>query len=264
MNGMERRTRQLIIAGLTLIIGAAIGRASAADESGQRERTFARAIDMLEHAKTPDDYHRAAAEFESMLSGGYRNGGVFYDIGNAYMGAQDYGKAIGAYRKAKYFLPRDPFLDVNLREALRLAPGHLAEAPPPWWTHVLFWTSWLSYPEKMNAALAAWAVGAGLAAIALLARFRRGYWLSAAAICAAVALSLDAGLSYSDVFNSRHAVVVEESIARKGNSPEYAPAFDKPLKDGAEFTIVDRRGEWVLGHFEGVGDGWVKQNAIVE
>lgn len=199
-----------------------------------------------------------------MLTGGYRNGGVYYDIGNAYMGAHDYGKAIGAYRKAKCFRPRDPFLDVNLREALRLAPGHLAEAPPPWWTNVLFWSTSLSYPEKMNAALGAWAIGAALAAIGLHARFRKAYWLSVAAVVAAIVLTIDAGAAYSDVFNSKHAVVIEESVARKGNSAEYEPAFDKPLKEGAEFTIVDRRGEWVLGHFEGVGDGWLKQSAIVE
>jgi hypothetical protein len=180
------------------------------------------------------------------------------------MGAHDYGKAICAYRKAKFFLPRDPFLDVNLREALRLAPGHLAEAPPPWWTNVLFWTTWLSYPEKVNAAFAAWALGAALAAIGLFARFRKAYWLSIAAVVSAVVLTVDAGLANNDVFNSKRAVVIEESLARKGNSPEYEPAFDKPLKDGAEFTIIDRRGEWVLGHFEGVGDGWLKQSVIAE
>src|SRR5215469_16953297 len=111
------------------------------------------------------------------------------------MGAHDYGKAIAAYRKANVFMPRDPFLDVNLREALRLAPGHLADPPPPWWTNVLFWTTWLSYPEKMQAALAAWGAGALLVAVGLFLRWRKAYWLSAAAVIVALVLTFDAGLA---------------------------------------------------------------------
>ena len=239
-------------------------RQSGAQETVDRERTFARALELLDHAKTQDEFRHAASEFESMLAGGYMNGGVLYNLGNAYFGAHDYGKAIAAYRKAKLYRPRDLLLDAILREATTLAPGRLAEPAPPWWTHALFWSSWLSYPEKIYAACGVWVLGAFLVLAGVRFRSKRAYWFSGAAVIAAVLLSVDAGIAYDDVFHPRHAVVIGETVARKGNSMDYQPAFDQSLKEGAEFTIIERRGDWVLGRFEGAGDGWVAQSAIVE
>ena len=59
-------------------------------------------------------------------------------------------------------------------------------------------------------------------------------------------------------------VVVKETTARKGTDEKYEPAFDKPLKEGAEFTIVDESAGWVLGRFQGIGDGWLRKDAVVE
>lgn len=253
------RALQLLALSFALAGGSAF-----AQEPAERERTFARSLDLLEHAKTPDDFRHAAAEFEAMQTDGYLNGGVLYNIGNAYMGAHEYGKAIAAYRKAKLFRPRDPFLDAILREATALAPGHLPDPPAPWWSNVLFWSNWLSYGEKLRVAFAAWALGALFVFAAVYFRWKRGYWISGAAVAAALLLSLDAGITYQDVFHLKHAVVIAQTVARKGNSLDYQPSFDQPLKEGAEFTIIDRRGEWVLGHFEGAGEGWVERSAIVE
>ncbi len=233
-----------------------------AAETGERERTFAHALELLDSAKTPEAYRAAAQEFEKLSFDGYRNGGVFKNIGNAYMGAHDYGRAIAAYRKAKPFLPRDPYLDAVLKEAISLSPGHLPEPSAPWWHSVFFWTTWLSYPEKMQFAFAAWSAGALLMAGGVMLRKRVLFRVSGALVLAAIVISIDAGLAYQAVFHSNHAVVVTETVARKGNSPEYQPAFDQALKDGAEFSIIDRRGDWVLGHFDGIGDGWLMQSAV--
>jgi tetratricopeptide (TPR) repeat protein len=254
--------KRMAIAALLLLLSlAAPGRAV---ESGARERTFVRALESFDSAKTPDDYRQAASLFESLLSDGYQNGAVYYNLGNACVRAGDYGKAIAAYRKAKPFRPRDPYLDANLRQALLLAPGRLPEAPQAWWKPVLFWSGWLSYPDKFAALLAAFLIGAFAAAAALLIRRKKLYWISAAAVLAGAVLSLDAALAYSEVNNSRRGVVVHETLARKGIGRQWDPAFDQPLKEGAEFSILERNGEWVLGHFEGIGDGWLPHHAIAE
>ena len=79
----------------------------------------------------------------------------------------------------------------------------------------------------------------------------------------AAVLSLDAGLAYADVAWSRHGVVTSETIARKGIGKDYEPAFDQPLKDGAEFTVLSENGDWIFGHFEGIGDGWLRREHTV-
>src|SRR5262249_8174739 len=151
-----------------------------------------------------------------MLTDGYRNGAVYYNLGNAYFRAGEYGRAIAAYRKAKPYRPRDPYLEANLRQALSVAPGRLKESPPPWWRHVLFCSGWLSFPAKVYAAFAGFVLGALAACAALLLGQPRAYWASAALVVLAAILSVDAGLAYADIAWSRHGVVTHETIARKG------------------------------------------------
>jgi tetratricopeptide (TPR) repeat protein len=230
-----------------------------AEEPGSRERTFIRALEVFDAAKTPDDYRQSAALLESLLTDGFKSGAVYYNLGNAYFRAGEYGRAIAAYRKAKPYRPRDPYLDANLRQALSIAPGRLPEPPQPWWRHVLFWSGWLSFPEKVNASFAGFILAALVACAAVLIRWPRAYWLSAILVLIAAVLALDAALAYSQVVSSRHAVVTRETIARKGIGKDYEPAFDQPLKDGAEFTVLSENGDWIFGHFEGIGDGWLRR-----
>jgi len=248
---------------LTLILILA-GKASAAEaQAGARERTFLRALEIFDAAKTPADYHESAALLESLLSDGFRNGAVYYNLGNAYFKAGEYGRAIAAYRTAKVYRPRDPYLDANLRQALAVAPGRLPAPPVPWWRHVLFWSGWLSFPEKVYAAFASYLLAALLACAALFFRRPRAYWAIAALVVVGAILSIDAGLAYADLASSRHGVVTSETIARKGIGKDYEPAFDQPLKDGAEFTVLSENGDWIFGHFEGIGDGWLRREHTV-
>jgi tetratricopeptide (TPR) repeat protein len=233
-----------IVPALFALIHLLPGGAFAADP-GTRQRTFVRALEVFDAAKSPAEYRESAALLESLLADGYRNGAVYYNLGNAYFRAGEYGRSIAAYRKAKPYRPRDPYLEANLRHALSVAPGRLSEPPSPWWRHVLFWSGWLSFPEKAYASFA----GFLLAALALV-------------IVAAI-LSLDAGLADADIASSRHGVVTRETIARKGIGKDYEPAFDQPLKDGAEFTVLSQNGDWIFGHFEGIGDGWLRRDDTV-
>ena len=232
-------------------------------EPGTRERTFVRALEIFDAAKTPGEYHESAALLESLLADGYRNGAVYYNLGNAYFRAGEYGRSIAAYRKAKPYRPRDPYLEANLRQALSVAPGRLPEPPAPWWGHVLFWSGWLSFPEKVYAAFAGFLLAALAACAAVLFHRPRAFWVGAALVILAAVLSLDAGLAYADVAGSRHGVVTHETVARKGIGKDYEPAFDQPLKDGAEFTILSENGDWIFGHFEGIGDGWLRREHVV-
>ncbi len=238
--------------------------ASAAVEPGSRQRTFVRALEVFDAAKAPGDYRESAALLESLLVDGFRNGAVYYNLGNAYFRAGEYGRSIAAYRKAKLYRPRDPYLDANLRQALSVAPGHLPEPPPPWWKHVLFWSGWLSFPEKAHASFGGFLLAAIAACAGLLLRRPRVYWVSAATLVVAAVLSVDAGLAYGDVARSRRGVVTRETIARKGIGKDYEPAFDQPLKDGAEFTVISESEDWIFGHFEGIGDGWLRREHTVQ
>ena len=251
-----------VVATVIVLVSMLEGHALAA-VPGERQRTFIRALEIFDAAKTPQEYRESAALLELLLADGFRNGAVYYNLGNAYFRAGEYGRAIAAYRKAKPFRPRDPYLEANLRQALSVAPGHLPEPPPPWWTHVLFWSGWLSFPEKAYAACGGYLLAAVVACAAMFLRRGRLYWVSAGLVIGAIVLTTDAGLAYADIAWSRHGVVTTETIARKGIGKDYEPAFDQPLKDGAEFTILSETGDWAFGHFEGIGDGWLRREHTV-
>jgi tetratricopeptide (TPR) repeat protein len=234
-----------------------------AAEPGSRQRTFIRALEVFDAAKTPADYHESATLLESLLADGFRNGTVYFNLGNAYFRAGEFGRSIAAYRKAKTYRPRDPYLEANLRQALSVAPGRLSELPLPWWRHVLFWSGSLSFPEKAYSSFAGFALAAVAACGALLLRRPRVYWIGLAVAVIAVVMTIDAGLAYVDIAWARHGVVTHETTARKGIGKDYEPAFDQPLKDGAEFTVLSENGDWIFGHFEGIGDGWLRREHIV-
>lgn len=231
--------------------------------SGTRQRTFLRALEAFDAAKSQADYREAASLLESLLADGYRNAAVYYNLGNAYFRAGEYGRAIAAYRQAKSYRPRDPYLDANLRQALAVAPGRFPEPPTTWWRHVLFWSGWLSFPEKAYAAFTCFMAAAAAASAGLLLRRPFAYGISAGLVVIAMILSVDAGLAYSDMTSSRHGIVTHETIARKGIGKDYEPAFNQPLKDGAEFTMLSETEDWIFGHFEGIGDGWLRREDTV-
>jgi len=235
--------------------------ASAADP-GTHERAFLRALELFDLASTPDDYRASARELESILADGVQSGAVYYNLGNAYYRAGEYGRAILNYRKAKPFRPRDPYLESNLRQALASAPGRLPEQPAPWWTHVLFWDDWISFRRKVQITGLSMILAATLFATAAILRKPRIHPGVAALCCVSLALGVDAFLSNPAAAN--RAVITGETIARKGTGKDYEPAFDQPLRDGAEFTILSETADWTFGHFEGIGDGWVRNEFVAK
>ncbi len=50
-------------------------------------------------------------------------------------------------------------------------------------------------------------------------------------------------------FVAKYGVLNSETIVRKGMGDDFAPAFDRPLLDGAEFEVIQRTSLWTLGRF---------------
>ena len=107
-----------------------LGRHGLRRRAGCARTNVCPALEVFDAAKTPADYRESADLLESLLADGFRNGAVYYNLGNAYFRAGEYGRAIAAYRKAKPYRPRDPYLEANLRQALSVAPGRLARVAP--------------------------------------------------------------------------------------------------------------------------------------
>ncbi len=227
-----------------------------------RQRAFLQSIELFDKAKSPAEFRESAVVFESIVADGFCNGAVYYNLGNAYYRAGDFGRAILNYRKAKPYRPNDPLLKANLQQALASAPGKIAEPPKPWWLYVIFWNDSLAYPIRVKIALVCLALVPLIALILVFFYRRKLIWLAGATMILALLFAIDAELNSPERVNAKRAVITGETVARKGIGKDYEAAFDSPLKDGAEFIVLEETNGWTFGHFNGIGDGWVRNEFV--
>lgn len=232
------------------------------DISATRQQSFVRALEMFDKATSQAEYRSCAREFESILSDGFRNGAVYYNLGNTYFRAGEFGRAILNYRKALPYRPRDPYLKANLQQAIAAAPGKLSTPPKPWWSHILFWSSWFALPTKVYFGVATLCLSAAALCAGVVMSRPSLHWFTAVLFGLTLINAADIASAYQETTGGDRAVIVAETVARKGTGSSYEPAFDQPLRDGAEFRVLDQTDDWTLGRFEGIGDGWVRNECI--
>jgi tetratricopeptide (TPR) repeat protein len=228
------------------------------------QRLFISGCERLNRARTKDDFRAAAQELALIAGDGCECGYVFWNLGDAWQGAGEYGKALAAYRQARRLLPREPHLAANLDAALQAAPGRLPDVPPAWWRKVFFWQDWLAYHEKYYLAAFIWTLTFVFGVFRLLYRRSRSWQIAAwAGVFAGVVFSLSAGLAWLETKRTVHGAIIRECTARKGADEGRPAAFDRPLADGAEFILLERRGRWLLCRFGETDEGWVPEDCVI-
>jgi len=222
-------------------------------------QSFEEANRLCREAETSEDFQSAAARLQGLLDRGFVSGAVLYNQGNAWMRAGEPGRAIASYRHAMEFRPRDELLAANLALALRQV-----KAPPATRTlfeHIFFWQGWLSLQETVWATLA---LATATFLSGLFAFWRRGFRVAAWAGLGLTALALvsTAFEARETRFTEHGVVVAEQVVARKGDSNGFAPAFNEPLTEGAEFEVLERRGDWLHVSLAKNLDGWVRAEDV--
>jgi len=230
----------------------------------QTAAELTKAQEAFDRADSPDEFLKVAAMYQAARDRGLVSGAVLYNQGNALMKAGQTGRAIAAYREATRYRPSDPYLRANLDYALGARAETAARRPVV--EYLLFWQNWIGYPAKLRLA------GAALLATFLLATTGLFVWRRTLNRMALVGLVVSAILGFSAAYDwhrfdyQQHGVVVvDEAIARMGYAQSYEPAFTEPLTEGAEFTVLDRRGDWLFVRLSGEGsqEGWIEARTAV-
>jgi hypothetical protein len=249
---------------LVIVLSSASTGLEQTSESNKNFQTdFSDTITLMEQSQTREDFVSVARQFEDLARSGLESGSLHFHCGNAWFQAGSYGNAIRQYRLAKFYLPRDTYLQANLEQALNAAPGRLESSRGGGiGENILFWSHWLSYPWKIQIGSISLFAGACLFLVnsvrgskKLLAASLIGFLISLGLLGEAIARS-------PSRFAISYGVLNSEATVRKGMGEEYAPAFDRPLLDGAEFEVLQRTSGWTLGRFPGIGDGWVKNEHV--
>ncbi len=211
-------------------------------------------------------YEKAAALMRRIVEDHHIvNGKLLYNIGNAYLLSGKTGMAILFYKCASYLMPRNPQLQHNLETARRrcrekAAPPSLNRAA----RLLLFWH--YDFPARLKLPVGIFLLNTGILLSLLLMWRSIPYAETARWIMLSAAMVL-IGSSLLELHERRHTVegviVAREVIARKGDSLSYSPAFEQPLCEGVEFTLLEERRGWL--HIQ-LADGktcWVPRSSAV-
>ena len=254
------------VATASLVMFAVVVGGCGAAPDLETTRTFQDAEEAFVNASTPDDFARAARQYEQIGRDGFVSSTLLYNQGNAWMKSGETGRAIASYRQAQRFRPRDPYLEANLRNALA-ASGSSSDVLPETGLpgFVFFWQNWVSCPEKFVVTTVLLAATLILSMLGQLLRSR--VWLGRCSFATGVLVAILAASTAWDwqrFEGTMHGVVVVESaIARKGNAESYDTAFKDPLGRGTEFVVEEERNDWLRVRVGEAGTGWLSERDIV-
>jgi len=277
---VSRSTRWPPPAAFCLSLGLAVGLALGTPApGGQLDRTElthlfsqgkdffhqANAVASTDPATARELYRKAALRFERIArDGGVRNGKLFYNIGNIHFRLGDLGRAILSYRRAEQLIPNDPKLRQSLDTARARTPDKIEPRQRTRVLHTLFfWHYDLTARVRLIAFVVLFWVLWVLAAVRLFRPGGAPRW--AIGLAAVLALALLASLAVEWATAARHepgVVLADEVVARKGDADTYQPSFKEPLHAGAEFELLENRGQWL--HVE-LADGrrcWLPAAAV--
>ena len=95
-----------------------------------------------------DRYQEAIDGYLELISHGYANGHVYYNLGNAYFRSGQLGRAILNFKRAHLLIPRDADLNFNLRYALDQIQDAIS-ADQNFLKQAFFWLDEITFRELM-------------------------------------------------------------------------------------------------------------------
>ncbi|WPJ95669.1 BatD family protein [Coraliomargarita algicola] len=227
---------------------------SKANEWSEAQQSFAQA----QAAPVGSDasiaaYTVAALKFENLATTHRHGAEAWVNAGNAWYQAGELGRAIVAYRSAQAQRPFDSQLAASLASArasaLNTVPdsrSYLQKIPTTWLKisclilNTLFWGSllvMLRYPRRSTY------ISSSLLAMCLL--------ISASYLSHRILQSPPSGT-----------IIVDSIYAKKGPGYAYANAFNEPLHDGLECTLIETRADWHHIQLNDQRSCWVPPNTL--
>lgn len=243
-----RISHLLSILFFTLFSTYAMAAAAAQGDQGllldQAGRYFQQASQMADQAQSAELYRKALVRFEKLVQDGVENGKLYYNLGNTYFQLHDLGRAVLNYRRAQLYLPDDDNLRQNLLAARAKQPDRIEPSQEVMIAKtLLFW----HYDLPVRARLILLTVANLLfwGGLSLRLYRRQGLWWPLA-LALTLVVMMGGSLLYERFGRQPSGVLVAAATtARKGDGQAYAPSFGTPLHAGLEFSLVEKRGEWL-------------------
>ena len=209
--------------------------------------------------KADEAYRAAVGYYNSLIESGIVNSGIYYNLANSYARLKQTGMAVLNYRRALLFAPNDSRVSSNLEYVRSIQKNGFNTRAENEILHILFfWHYRLPIAWKIIGLVVINIIFWG----SLIFRFFGFKLTKLSVISLAIVLIISASVIV-DMRESKtlHGVVTAEStIGRLGDSRSYEAAFDEPLYEGVEFTIVQRRVGWLLAELPDESMVWLEED----
>lgn len=202
-------------------------------------------------------FTEAVGAYEKLIQSGSGSAALYFNLGDACFKAGQVGRALVAYRQAAQLSPRDQDLRANLQFARNQVSGPTLR--------ISRWQNWLGTLSLNEwtwlTVTAFWLLFLLLAAMQWRPQWRRalrGYVMTAGLLLVIFGSGLGVALAEHQ---DKLAVVITRDVAVRNGPFEESPSTFT-AQDGAEFQILDQKGDWYQ-----VGDGagrigWLKRESV--
>jgi tetratricopeptide (TPR) repeat protein len=212
------------------------------------------------------NYNDAALAFEEIVSSGYKNATVYFNLGNCYFKQQEFAKAILNYERAKKYDPLDEDISYNLKLAYSNTVDKIEPIPllfyERWWQ--LFLNLFSPSVWSVIAIVFLW-IAAALAVIYLMAntisRKKISFLTSSMFLLFAIFVFVIASCSNNNIHNDHGAIVIESSAYIK-SSPEASSTNLFMLHSGTRIEVLEAIEGWKKIKIANGNSGWIKEDAI--
>ena len=204
-------------------------------------------------------YPMAAKTYEDLVNKGYKDGYLYYNLGNTYYRLGQMGPAILNYLRAKSLIPRDKDLEANLKSAYLETMDHLEGKQSN--NIFLFWLDDFNQVETIQALV----LSSLIFWITMIFQlfFKTGFWSIArsAMLCLLLLTAISAGAKHYWSANNLACVVLAKTIEVKS-----LPGSDSvtlyQLHEGAVLSVLETKDDWYKVELPDDKRGWVKKESV--
>jgi len=216
-------------------------------------------FDNANQAYRSGNYPSAIAQYEQLLTARVADPVLFFNLGNAYDGVGNVGKAIAMYERALQLDPNMEAAKHNIETLLKGTKRNLARPLPGDIEQALFfWAENLSFKAVLWLGIAGWAL---LWLLLAFRAFRSVRFLRLAAAVVGVAALLSLGAAWAKAHPLALAVAAQTEVpVFFGKNPDEPPRF--LLYEGDRVRVERQEPGWALVSTAGGDRGWVQEDRM--
>lgn len=214
-----------------------------------------------------EDYQGALDNYLRVREAGFESPGLYYNIGNAYFKANELGRAILYYERARRLAPNDADILANLELARSLGADEIVPLPRFWLFRVgSWWMNLLPRSLLIGLTAASYLMAAG-AVVGLVLRPGAASWAGRAAVAGGILVLLlgtTLAVRETGIGQPLHAIVLSAEVGVQ-SAPSDDPALQLfVIHEGTRVRVDRRSEEWLEVVLDDGKVGWVRAEVLEE